>query len=61
MSSVIKYVGRLNDSASDLEEDICIESDFEGDFSGVKNKLPKAVGTGETRAVLIRGSFSACV
>jgi hypothetical protein len=45
---------------SDLEEDVLVESDCEGDLPGVEDQL-REVENEPPDAVLIRGSLSACV
>ena len=57
---MIKYFRSPTISISDLEGDIHSESDCEGDLPGGKNQL-KLGGKEQTRVVLTRGSFSACV
>jgi len=59
---VVKYLKDGNDLISDLERDLNVESDCEGDSMGVVPATQKAEEKEEvTRAVLIPGSFSAYV
>jgi hypothetical protein len=58
---VVKYLERQNIPVSDLEEDVNIESDCEGDPQEAEQVTPEDGGeTGDqTRVVLLTGSFSA--
>ena len=59
---VVKYLKGRNPLIKDLEGDVNVESDCDEDVVEVKDKLPDTrEGEGETRAVLITGSFSAYV
>jgi len=60
---VIKYLKGRNTLISDLKGNLSLESDYEGDPTGVGVETPKMKKEEEeeTRAVLITGSFSACV
>ena len=62
MSLVVKYL-KGQDIASDLEGDVNVESDCNGDLQGVGDELPdvKDGEEEETRAVLTTGSLSAYV
>jgi hypothetical protein len=60
---VVKYLKGRNTLISDLKGELNLESDYEGDSTGVglgTSKM-KVEDEEETRAVLITGSFSACV
>ena len=62
MSPVVKYVKGRNPLISDLEGDVNVESDCDGDILGLKDELHNAKDEKkETRAVFITGSFSAYV
>jgi len=61
---VVKYLKGRNTLIRDLKGgDLNLESDYEGDSTGVGLETPemKEGEEEETRAVLITGSFSACV
>lgn len=58
---MVRHLDGINYSTSDLERDSHVESDCGGDFPGTENVLSKTEERDQTRAVLIRGSFSACV
>ena len=60
---VVKYIKAKNPLKSDLEEDIDIESDYEGESLGVADELSNAEEEKEeqTRAILITGSFATYV
>ena len=60
---MVKYLKGRNTLISDVKEDLNLESDYEGDSMGVELETPKVKEEEEeeTRAVLITGSFSACV
>ena len=59
---MVKYLKGRNTLINDLEGDLNVESDCEGDSAGVGPETPKMEETeDETCAVLITGSFSACV
>ena len=61
---MVKYPGSLNCPIKDLEENVDIESDCEGDSAGTGDgSLKEEVEEKEekSRAVLTIGSFSACV
>jgi len=59
---VVKYLKGRNTPINDLEGDLNVESDCEGDSAGFELGTPKTEEKeDETRAVLITGSFSACV
>lgn len=61
-SLVVKYVKGRSNPTSDLEGNVNVESDCDGDSPGVNDKLPTTKNNKEeTRAVLTIGSFSACV
>jgi hypothetical protein len=58
----VKYLKGQNATINDLEGDLNLESDCEGDSIGVGlETLTMEEKEGETRAVLITGSFSAYV
>jgi hypothetical protein len=60
---VVKYLKGRKTLISDLKGELGLESDYEGDSTGVglgTSKL-RVEDEEETRAVLITGSFSACV
>ena len=59
MSPVVKYLEDGKSIIKDLEGDINVESDCEGDSPEVTSEEEKKEGG--TRAVLIIGSFSAYV
>ena len=62
LSLVVKYVKGRNPVIKDLEGHVNMESDCDGDVVGAKDELPIVKeGKEEHRAVLITGSFSACV
>ena len=52
---MVKYIDGRDSLVSDHE------SDYEGESTGVGNQLQKPGEKEQTRAVLIRGTFSACV
>ena len=59
---MVKYIKGQNITTNDLEGDLNIESDCETDPMGVGlETLTIEEKEEETRAVLITGSFSACV
>jgi len=59
---VVKYLKGKDTLVKDLEGDLNVESDCEGDSIGVRLEMPKGKEEEEeTRAVLITGSFSAYV
>ena len=59
---MVKYLKGRNTLINDLEGDLNVESDCEGDSTEVGLETPKIEEKeDETRAVLITGSFSACV
>ena len=59
---MVKYLKGRNTLIRDLKGDLNLESDYEGDSTGVGLETPEMKeGEEETRAVLITGSFSACV
>jgi hypothetical protein len=60
---VVKYLSGGNALINDLEGDVNVESDCEGDSTGAEDGTLKAKEEEEeqVRAVLITGSFSACV
>ena len=58
---MVKRLGGQSYFTSNLEGDIQIESDFEGDSMGVESQSRKVGGNEQACAVLVRGSFSACV
>ena len=59
---MIKHVRGRNPLIKDLEGDVNVESDCDGDVVKVKDELPNLEeGKEETRTVLITGSFSAYV
>ena len=61
---MVKYPGSLNCPIKDLEENIDIESDCEGDSVGTgdgSSKEEEEEKEEKSRAVLTIGSFSACV
>ena len=60
---MIKYLKGRNTLISDLKGDLSLESDYEDSSTGVGVETPKMKKEEEeeTRAVLITGSFSACV
>jgi hypothetical protein len=60
---VIKYLKGGNTLINDLEGDVNVESDCEGDLTGTGDETPKAKEEKEEqiRVVLITGSFSAYV
>ena len=60
MPPVVKYLKGLNPPMNDLEGNVNVESDCEGDIPEAKDDLPSKTGE-EPRAVLITGSFSAYV
>ncbi|KAF9650018.1 hypothetical protein BDM02DRAFT_3128015 [Thelephora ganbajun] len=60
LNKLVKYLKGRNPLVSDLEKDVNVESDCEGDSPTVKNETPTTKEKEEpTRAVLITGSFSA--
>jgi hypothetical protein len=62
-SPVVKRLKGRNPPVSDLDGDVNVESDCEGDFPGVRSEPVEMKGEGEEpiRAVLTIGSFSAYV
>jgi len=60
---VVKYLKGQNTVIRDLKGDLGLESDYEGDSTGVGLETPqmKKEEEEEARAVLITGSFSAYV
>jgi len=61
---VVKYTKSQSTLISDLEGDLDVESDCEGDLTGTGSETPKVKEERESeinRAVLITGSFSAYV
>ena len=60
---MVKYLKGRNTVISDLRGDLNLESDYEGDSTGVGLEAPemKEEEEEEIRAVLTTGSFSACV
>jgi hypothetical protein len=60
---VVKYLKGENPLKIDPEEDIDIESDCEGEAPRVEDELPNEEEEKEeqTRAILLAGSFAACV
>ena len=60
---MVKYLKGRDTLVSDLKGDLNLESDYEGDLTGAGLETPemKEGEEEETRAVLITGSFSACV
>ena len=59
---MVKYLKSRNTLINDLEGDLNVESDCEGDSTEVGLETLTMDGKeDETRAVLITGSFSACV
>ena len=60
---MVKYLKGQNTLISDLKGDLKLESDCEGDPTGVGLEIPgmEEEREEETRAVLITGSFSAYV
>ncbi|KAF9650020.1 hypothetical protein BDM02DRAFT_3128017 [Thelephora ganbajun] len=61
LNKLVKYLKGQNPLVSDLERDVNVESDCEGDSPTVKNETPTTKEEKEepTRAVLITGTFSA--
>jgi len=57
---VVKYLKGGSVPVKDLEGDVNVESDCEGDSTVPNDGTPKEEKE-ESRAVLIAGSFSACV
>ena len=57
---MVKYLKDASALISDLEGDVNVESDCEGDLAVASDGTPKEEWE-ESRAVLITGSFSACV
>jgi len=57
---VVKYIKGRNVPINDLEGGVNIDSDCEGNSIGAGDETLKEQNE-ETRAVLIAGSFSACV
>ena len=57
---MVKHIKCRTALMSDLAGDINLESDCDEDTPGVEYELPDEKDE-ETRAVLITGSFSACV
>jgi hypothetical protein len=60
---VIKYLKGRNGPTNYLEGDINVDSDCEGESTGISDETSKTREKmeDEIRAVLITGSFSACV
>jgi len=60
---VVKYLKGRSTLIRDLKGGLNLESDYEGDSTGLGPETPKMKEEEEeeTRAVLITGSFSACV
>ena len=58
---MVKYLKGRNPPINDLEGAANLDSDCEDDHSGVSDETSKEKNEEETRAVLITGSFSACV
>jgi hypothetical protein len=59
---VIKYLKGRDTIINDLEGDVNVDSDCEGDSPGAGDgTLKKEQDEEESRAVLVAGSFSACV
>ena len=58
---MVKYIKGRNVPINDLEGGVNVDSDCEGYSIGAGGEALKEEQTGETRAVLITGSFSACV
>jgi hypothetical protein len=58
---VVKYLKGRNALINDLEGDVNVESDCEGDSTGAGMKHRREEKEEQTRAVLITGSFSAYV
>ena len=56
---VVKYLKGPNAPINDLEGDANVESDCEGDSTGVGDETLKKEQEEESRAVLLGGSFSA--
>jgi len=59
--SSVKYIKGRNVPINDLEGGVNIDSDCEGNWAGASDETLKEELNEETRAVLIAGSFSACV
>ena len=57
---MVKYLKGRNTLINDLEGGVYVDSDCEGDSTGVNDGALKKEEE-ETRAVLAAGSFSACV
>ena len=55
---MVKNLDGVSSFTGILEGDVDVESDFEGDFPGVENLLRKLGEKEQTRAVLIKGSFT---
>lgn len=58
---MVKYIKGRNILISDLEGDVNVDSDCDDYSTGARDEALKEGQTEETRAVLIAGSFSACV
>ncbi|KAF9643565.1 hypothetical protein BDM02DRAFT_3132344 [Thelephora ganbajun] len=58
LNELVKYLKGRNPLTHNLEGDVNVENDCEGDSPGVKNETPKAKKEDRTRAVLVAGSFS---
>ena len=58
---MVKYLKGPNAPINDLDGGINVESDCEDDSTGVDDGTSKKEEEEESRAVLISGSFSACV
>ena len=60
---MVEYLKVRNTLIRDLKGDLNLESDYEGDWTGLGLETPemKEEEEEETRAVLITGSFSAYV
>ena len=59
---MVKYLKGRNVPINDLEGSVNVDSDCEGDPTGAGGEtLNEEQNEEETRAVLIAGSFSACV
>ena len=58
---VVNYLKSQNTLINDLNENLNVESDCESNPTGVSYETPGEKEKEEIRAVLITGSFSACV
>lgn len=58
---MVKYLKGRNTPITDLEGDINVDSDCEGDSTAAGDGASKEEAKEETRAVLAAGSFSAYV